>query len=364
MWTIHNETPFAAERSWARDRDGAEVWLVAVKGTFLIAPDGSTELAEAQEEVLAAPKYRGEPGRSSLLYESDLVLTKPSTDVLLHGHAYASPARPVVDVAMAVGGIAKRLRVFGDRLWQERALLGGVEKSRPRPFTKMPITYERAFGGTDERAPDPKRHGWEPRNPVGVGFATRAGHLLGQPLPNIEHPDRLIDGWKDRPPPAGFGPIPAAWEPRRASAGTYDTRWRQERYPLLPEDFDERFYHCAPADQRTPRHLLGGETVELRHLTPAGLLRFALPRVALQFTTHFYRGDPVLHRGVLHTVVLEPDVPRVLMVWHTAVPCHHRVSLLRETVVRRKQVLGRGTTPSVLFGAASPRRDLARGVRS
>ncbi len=38
---LNNKTPFAAERSWVRDRNGAEVWLVAVKGTFNILPDGT-----------------------------------------------------------------------------------------------------------------------------------------------------------------------------------------------------------------------------------------------------------------------------------------------------------------------------------
>ena len=89
MWALENNTPFAAERAWVRDRNGAEIWVVAVKATFDISPEGSTCLSAEQEEICRVPVYRGEPGSSSLLYESDLIQVKPATDVILHGHAYA-----------------------------------------------------------------------------------------------------------------------------------------------------------------------------------------------------------------------------------------------------------------------------------
>ena len=52
MWQVDNRTPFAAERGWVRDRNGTEVWLVTVKCTFDIKPDGSTEVSEEQPPVL------------------------------------------------------------------------------------------------------------------------------------------------------------------------------------------------------------------------------------------------------------------------------------------------------------------------
>jgi hypothetical protein len=82
--------------------------------------------------------------------------------------------------------------------------------------------------------------------------------------------------------------------------------------------------------------------VELYNLTPSGALRFALPRVVLGFETHF--GDEtVRHRAQLHTVILEPDVPRVLLVWQTALPCHPKVLKLTQTTVARKKVVRRPT---------------------
>jgi hypothetical protein len=93
MWQLVNNTPFAAERAFVRDQNGAEVWLVAVKGTYDIKPDGTTALAEKQIEVCMAPEYFGVPGKSSLRYESDLVHTA-AYRCHLHGHAYAPNGRP------------------------------------------------------------------------------------------------------------------------------------------------------------------------------------------------------------------------------------------------------------------------------
>ena len=108
MWALDNRTLFAADRSWVRDREGAEVWLVAVKGTFNINPDGSTRVADEQAEVQLAAKYSGEPGKSSLLYDSDLPRTKVTTDIIVNGHAYAPQGEP----AKAVTGLTCLSLVF------------------------------------------------------------------------------------------------------------------------------------------------------------------------------------------------------------------------------------------------------------
>lgn len=336
MWMIDNQTPFAAERSWVRDKNGAEVWLVAVRATFMINPDGSKTLAEKQDEVCLVPKYRGEPDKSSLLYESDLVHTKPTTDIILHGQAYAPPEEWVtqVDVTLKVAHIQKTLRVFGNRYW-EKGLMG-LKVSEPEFFKTMPITYERAFGGIDQLADNPKQHDWEPRNPVGTGFAVKAEHLVNRPVANIEYPQQRISSWKQRPSPAGFGPLAGHWSPRINYAGTYDEKWEKEKQPLLPADFDERFYLCAPTDQQPPHYLKGGELVELYNLTSSNFLSFKLPQVILEFNTCF-RGEVIPHQADLHSVILEPDFPRIIMVWHTHLPCHPKVLKLDHTTITLKE---------------------------
>lgn len=338
MWEIENRTPFAAERGWVRDRDGAEAWLVAVKCTFDILPDGTTTIAEEQPPVLRIPEYHGEPGQSSIKYEADLVPRKTATDVLVVGHAYAPNGRPVTEMeaGFRVGPVQKVVRVTGDRRWSPIGI------SAPEPFAQMPLVYERAFGGVDTRSPNPDRD-WDWRNPIGTGFAISRENVTGIPLPNIEYPDEGVNSWSDRPRPAAFGPLASHWQPRVQFAGTYDDAWMKERQPLLPHDFDDRFYQCAPQDQQAPGFLRGDEPVVLFRLTPEGELRFPLPKIFLGFETHFYDGSSEVHQERrLHSVILEPDFPRVSLVWHTALPCHFKVHKLRTTIITLKATLSPG----------------------
>lgn len=334
MWELVNRTSFAAERTFARDRNGAEVFLVAVKGTFVLGSDGMLARADVQEPVLPAPVYSGEPGTSSLLYETDLVLGKPATDVLVHGHAYAlsGKAAPAVEVSLRVGPIFKRIVAVGDRTWEKR--LAGLTLSDPAPFERMPLVYERAFGGSIPAGAGPRVER-EARNPVGTGLVLSASEAAGKRAPNLEHPGDVLHTWDQRPRPAGLGPIARDWSPRVELAGTYDAQWERDRMPLPPLDFDDRFYQCAPEDQQVPGYLRGGEAVELRGMTPGGLLRFTLPRVDLGFTTSI-GGEKRGHEANLHTVIIEPDQLRVILVWHTAMPCHHSLYTLRRTVVFEK----------------------------
>jgi hypothetical protein len=347
MWQVDNRTPFAAERGWVRDRNGAEVWLVAAKCTFDILPDGSTKIADDQPPVLRVPEHHGELGKSSVKYEADLVLTKTSTDVIVVGHAHASRGRPVeqLEAGFRVGPVTKVLRVTGDRTWSV------VGMTRPEPFVKMPLVYERGFGGVDAKSAHPERD-WDWRNPVGTGFAVSRDNVTGYALPNIEYTSDCVTRWKDRPRPAGFGVIASHWQPRVGFAGTYGDAWMRDRQPLLPDDFDDRFFQCAPPDQQAPGFLRGGEPVVLVNLTSTGRLEFVLPKLFFGFETRFVDGSREVHKNrTLHTVILEPDYPRVSLVWHTALPCHFKVHKLDRTIVTLKSPLeeesSRAATASV-----------------
>lgn len=336
MWEIDNETSFAAEGGWVRNHEGAEVWLVAVKATFDIAPDGSLTVSPEQPPVLRVPEYVGDPGRSSLKFDTDLVLTKQTTDVTVVGHAYAPDERPVtqLNVGVRVGPIEKRLVIFGDRRW------GRTGCSSPEPFVTMPLLYERAFGGVDAKSAHPDRD-WDWRNPIGTGFCTSAENAVGTLLPNIEYPDQLLRSWQERPAPAGLGPVQCHWQPRAALAGTYDDAWARHRQPLLPADFDDRFFQCAPRDQQASSFFRGGEPVFLYGLAPTGEVGFTLPKIFLGFETYFENGTSEVHRDrALHSVIIDTDAMRVSLVWHTALMCHFLVHKLDRTLVVLKEELG------------------------
>ena len=326
MWAIDNHTRYAVGSTWARDKDGVHEWIVAVKGTFDIKNDGNLFLADEQPEPLLLPEYNGEDGISSLKYDADLVGPKPTTDIVINGTAYAPKGRPTTEflVSLRLGAIYKAIRVVGNRTLGP-GVFGGSSKAEP--ITKVPIVYERAYGGFDRSNPDPREQRFDARNPVGCGMVAQAGQLL----PNFEYPGRRLD----KAGPAGFGAIASYWSPRREMAGTYDEVWKKSRFPLVPVDWDARSLLCSPADQRPNQHLHGGELVELINLTPEGSLRFALPRVYLTFNTRIDTRNEE-HRSRLATVIIEPDFPRVIMVWLTSLTCRMNVDYLEDTLVREK----------------------------
>ena len=332
MWSLTNHTPYRADSTWGRDRDGVHEWIVAVKGTFDVGRDGELSPAEEQLDPLLVPEYHGEPGTSSLRYDADLVAPKPTTDVVLNAAAYAPGGRPSYDflASAQVGRVRKAIRVVGERWWVQGAL--GAVPSAAEPVARVPIVYERAYGGYDVRYPDPRHQRMDARNPVGRGVvALQLDHPIGEALPNLEYPDRAPESGG----PAGFGAIDTHWSPRRELHGTYDAAWERERKPLLPRDWDPRSLQCAPTDQQPAAHLHGGEPVELINLTPGGLLRFVLPKVHLTFSTHI-DGRVEEHRSRLATVIVEPDRPRVIMVWLTALAVRNDGDYLDRTVIREK----------------------------
>ena len=335
MLALANRTPYAAERSFVRDKAGVDHWVVAVKATFTLAADGNLTLADEQLPPLLAPEYFGEPGLSSLRYETDFSLMKPATDVVVNASAWAPHGRPVESLPVRVRAhrIDKTLMVLGHRLFYQGA--GGMATTHARPFVQMPIRYESAYGGTDATSPDRSQHRLDARNPIGCGFATRGAHLEHKPAPSILYQS----GNPATVGPAGFGALASYWSPRRELGGTYDERWAKEQRPLLPVDWNEQCLLSAPADQRTDGYLRGDEPIELVHMTPNGVFRFQVPKIFLAFRTHFGSRSEE-HRSRLVTVIIEPDDRRVMVVWQTTLPVPlKQMDYLDKTVIEEKRYL-------------------------
>lgn len=332
MLVLDNRTPYAAERSFLRDPSGATHWVVAVKATFSLLPNGQLELADEQLPPLLAPEYWGDPGVSSIRYEADLTLMKPETDVLINGSAHAPQGKKVKDlrVRLRFEAVDKSLIVTGPNVYHRGPL--GIGTTEPIAFDTLPLRYEVAYGGCDTSAPDPAKHRMEMRNPVGVGFAISPQTLDRSRAPSVMY----TKGDPSKGGPAGFGAIASYWSPRLELAGTYDARWNADQRPLLPLDWKPHSLLCAPRDQRAGTHLHGNELFELTHLAQEAILRFTLPRVYLTYATHF--GSRVEeHRSKLASVIIEPDDKRVLLVWLTTLTVPLRqVDYLDKTVIKEK----------------------------
>jgi hypothetical protein len=116
-----------------------------------------------------------------------------------------------------------------------------------------------------------------------------------------------------------------------AFAGTYGKRWREERAPYLPEDFDPRYFQCAPEDQQFP-HFQGGEKIRCVHMAEHEVVEYTIPTLNVPVRFRFRDAD-VERKAVLDTVIVEPHQLRALLVWRASVPLRKKLTALAEILV-------------------------------
>jgi hypothetical protein len=315
---IDNQTPFVCEPLALSNEEGRPLLTLVVKATYILGP-GPLRLADEQVPVNVTGEFWGRPEESSYRYEPECAPFKPATDVVLVGHAHA-PERNTTSllVSLKVGPRQKSVRVTGERMWFKS--LGSIAMTRPLAFEKIPLRYERAFGGWDRSHPEPARHTFEPRNPVGVGFRANPRHFEeGLQLPCIEEPTQPLKQFGQQVPPAAFGFISPDWQPRATHSGTYDEAWRKQRMPLLPKDFDKRYFNAAPPDLVVPGYLNGGEPVTVLNASPHPL-SFQLPTQAPPsvLATLSFAGDTRLEMH-LDTCIIDTDIERLMLLWRGSV---------------------------------------------
>lgn len=331
---VLNVTPFAAAVLPARDRDGRDLAVAAVKATFRFTARGDTAPAppDAQLPVLVADVHFGDPATTSVRYATDVSPPKPGTDVAVVGHAYGR-GRTEIEAGFGIRDLRKTVLVSGPRQWVARY---PVAIAGPVAFERQPVRYEHAFGGTSEI--DGKPVPWL-ENPVGVGFATAV--VDRAPLPSVELRGARFRALKDRPAPAGLGFVPPGWTQRARFAGTYDAAWERTRRPLLPEDLDERFWNTVPQDQVLRPKLAGGETLALLHLHPdAETIAVTLPRLALTAAFRVRDAETVLPMTA-DTLVVEPDEGRLAVTYRAILPIGDDLLRLRSVLFRPQTAAAR-----------------------
>jgi len=313
---IENKTPFVMETLFLVDEEFRPLVVPVVKATWTIQTDGRLLLAEQQVPLeLGGAMWGDDPENSSYKYEPEVAFIKPATDVVMIGHAHAQRAdTKEMVVGLRVGSLVKEVLACGDRIWFKT--LGSIGMSAAVRFEKVPLQYERAFGGWDRDNPDPRKHSMEARNPVGMGYRAAGGFLEGLKLPNLEDPRARIKGFGDRPAPAGFGFVSPHWQPRAALAGTYDEAWTKTRSPLLPKNFDRKHLNAASPGLVAAGYLRGDEPVTIAGATPEGRLSFSLPGLPPPTVEITLTNGPAQAVAMaLDTLIIEPDEKRVLMLW-------------------------------------------------
>jgi hypothetical protein len=326
--SLANETLFAVQAVPLLDRDGNDILVAIIKGTFLLDRAGAARSADDPSPVRINDELVDpENPRSSLRFPSDLGFAKLGTDVVVVGDAISASPVKVLDVAIKVKQRIAPLRIHGTRVFFQGAF--GASISPAQPFQRMPIVYEHAYGGMS-----PDLTVVEARNPSGVGVARRPADLVDQPAPQIEHPARPHTSSSDRHPPMGYGAIMTHWSPRREYVGTVDERWRATRMPLLPQDYDERFGNVAHPSLQFEEHLVPGDVVGVHGMSLDALV-FALPALPVVAVARYDTGERVANRPSIDTLLIQPEARRIEIVARAVFPLGRGRRTLRDVVVRR-----------------------------
>ena len=276
---LTNLSPFAAVVFRQLNADGTLDGVVAVRGGFVVRPDAPMALGDARAALQWSDEYEGDPQTSSLIRPTDLAPFKPGTDVSVLGDSLApggAPARQWIAGIRIADRLDRQVRVTGPRQWRPtpsvaRVFAGrtapGWALSEPEPATRVPLCWQLAGGGTllglDQSDPASEH----PDNPLGAGLLDRnRSKPVAYRAPQIESVDHPAGSSLEQAHPVGFGLIPPWWRLRRRHAGTYDPAWQRDRHPLLPLDFDDRFWQAAHPDMVVSPWLEGDEAFALTNL--------------------------------------------------------------------------------------------------
>jgi hypothetical protein len=262
---------------------------VIVKSTFAFAQDAAMTRAPPQP-ILRAEVHHGKHPTRSVQFTSDLVPYLAQADVLFTGHAHAR-AGGVVQAQLV------RLEIF-DGAGAQPLLNKALLVQDPKGFDRMPLVYERAFGGLGSQD-----------NPLGTGA------MAGSPEPNIVNP-------MDPRRVASFGPIGRIWPARKRLLGKTPRASLDADIAELPRDFDWTYYQAAPPEQRID-YLKGDEWILLEGLHPTmSRLQMQLPGARglawIDGLADF--GVPEGHEVILNadTLRIDGDEQRCTMVWRAA----------------------------------------------
>lgn len=248
-------------------------------------------------ELVLEDRRRDANPQSSLVEAGELAPFVPNAAVLLFGHACAPQGRPTPALSARLALIRERnlidktAHIFGER--------AANAPQHPRPFERVPLVYERTWGGagSDE-------------NPVGVP--------PGAPgLPSIcdpTNPSKAI----------GFGPISRQWPQRKRLLSVTDLARIESSVADLPSGFDFRYFNAAPLDQQI-EHLRGDEWIVLDGMHPTmPRVQSRLPQMRGKVGVFFMANNAISHNQVVDliadTLVIDTEKLVASVVFRGALP--------------------------------------------
>jgi hypothetical protein len=254
---------------------------------------------------------------------------REGVDVIVLANAYPEkPGQRSLTMAIRAGGFRHEIAVFGDRRWERRD--GQLVASEAAAFEKVPLTWDRAYGGklAVESGEMPCA-----ANPLGRGFYLEERQAEGSALPNLEDPARPIQSFLDQPEPRCPAPCGRDLALRILRAAEFDTSGPVPRLvKFKPAYFNNA--HPSLVLAQAPR---AGEPFEITHVRPGGAsLRFAFPERAFHVYVQL-QDRAYVFPAHLESVVVLAERELVVLGYKSAfqyrmVPLERRVAVLREGV--------------------------------
>jgi hypothetical protein len=342
------------------DANRRQIISVHAKLTYRLLPSGACKLAEEQAPFLNLADDRlEERAPEDVLLESDVIPHKAGTDLIVMASAQPPRGQKVARMLAGIecGTFRRQFLVHGDRRVVYRGR-GSFAFSDPEPFERMPLRYERAYGGCDPHVPVARPQtvveamgphpGIYPRNTAGRGYVVveTPAFLDGLQLPNVEdpamplRPDRLVAGapenWWRQPLPWSCDWFDATWYPRSLFFGGLpehlpedDAEVEEVRRGYVPGDQNARMRKAKFEDLLDPRladaaspgmvlpFMKGDEAILLRGMAQLPELVVRLPGQRPKMEVRF-EGKTATLVPVPNRVLISLDEGGVYIVWHGA----------------------------------------------
>ncbi|MFO0553972.1 MAG: DUF2169 domain-containing protein [Polyangiaceae bacterium] len=325
------------------------------------SPSGAFRLSA--EYVVAKARVPTKHTRPSILVRDiDLYAWRNFTDIVVRGRVQSASPVPRLEAKLELRGskvnVDRTLVILGDRFVDRTD--SGLVFTEPEPFMDMALTYENAYGGTDEAAEEKlmdrdlldfftksfdKEENEElslysyPRNPAGKGYLVDEDGAVGTPLPNVEFADdrlrlsnliRPLERWGEQPQVACMDWVHPAWFPRCAFLGdfppTHDDRLpeAERALGLFEPNFEQKsvfdrpkhpFANGGPGFLSRYR-LNGDETLSLGHATPKGeVSRVKLPALAPKVSLRVASEGRVKLPAALDRVEFDATERTLTLLW-------------------------------------------------
>ena len=328
MHDLSNESPWQAALAPGYSHKREQLAVVIVKAGYAIDIEtGALTPLKKKPAIEAGDQHAGDPQKSALIAAGERCSPKTGGEFYILGATLPLPGRDTTAaeacVTLTHGNgrkFDKTIRVIGKRQWQGTWMLPTI--SKPEPLAPVSLGYENAYGGSDPEPSPKEKHPVYLANYAGKGYLADAKSCTGIELPQLEIAP-YINRPSDRPQPAGFGPVPVFWQPRRAEQGTPDVEAAKRGGCPYGSDAQATMHNTAPLDQRFPNPWQGGEILTLTNIL-TGLqygktCRITLPHNTPQLSL-IENGETKALACVCDTFWIDAKKDQLFMIYRAAYP--------------------------------------------